>query len=347
MFLVVKFHDNLNKFSTKGTAKNQDQILSIAWKEGAGALWYSDQILLWPRFEIRAKITINNKGCNDPYSYAFDGFTVILSKQKDYLGGDGGSMGYDGIFDALVTEIDLYQNPTDVSQNSISIHRCYKSYCTPEEGPSTYQRNLPFNYDKCKVMVYDIYIQYKESYLSIYLNDSLIMQVLENFLPTFNGFGFLGFSGYFRGNQREIIITSDSFLCLDQLNDVYFDTSVNGAIYYNNRIPDNIPAGAPIDITAKFIDIDGLVVPHLYGLNVIGWKLTISYDCHSTQSNWKTFNYVDQIRIQNMVNKFFVFCFNFYNTKKIFRKIKIFLIIIEYFRFMIATKQVSFGLSSY
>ena len=130
--------------------------MSISWREGPGALWLVDPLVIHPRFELRTKVVINNRGCRDSQSSAIDGFTIIVSKSKDYLGGGGGSLAYDGIYDALVTEIDLYQNEGDLSSNSVSLHRCYKSYCRWTEGSNTFQANLPFGYDKCKIMTYDV-----------------------------------------------------------------------------------------------------------------------------------------------------------------------------------------------
>lgn len=230
-----------------------------------------------------------------------DGFAIILSRSKDYLGPGGGSLGYDGIYDALVTEIDLYQNPGDLSSNTVSIHRCYKEYCKWNEGSNTFQANLPFGYDRCREMVYDVYMQYRDSKLSVFVNDLLIISSNENLLDKFDGYAYFGFSGFFWGFQRELLITPGSFWCVDQIHDVSFDTKVSGLTYYGNKLPSDIIAGAPVEVIAKFSDIEGLFIPHLYGQNVTSWKLTIGYDCGLSVYNWKSFIYIDKVQIQNLV----------------------------------------------
>jgi hypothetical protein len=75
-----------------------------------------------------------------------DGFSIILSKTPNYLNGDGGYLGYFNIVNSLVLEVDLNQNPEfgDISANSLSVHRCYSSRCTPDERTNTIQKELPF-----------------------------------------------------------------------------------------------------------------------------------------------------------------------------------------------------------
>jgi len=291
----------LGSISAKGSARNQNNILSIAWREGPGALWNLNPIVIYPRFEIHLKVIINKRGCNDGYSKYIDGFTIMLSKTKDYLGDGGSNLGYSGIYDALVTEVDLFQNPGDISHNSVSIHRCYKEYCKWEEGPNTFQANLPFGYDKCREMVYNVDMIYFDGVLTVYVNGVYSISTIENFLDKFDGHAYLGFSGFFWGYQREMLISPESYWCVDQINDVYFDTKVTSKIWHSNTIPSDIPAGTPIEIFAKFSDVDKLFIPHLYGANVTSWKLTVGYDCGLTVYNWKSFIYIDKIQIQNIV----------------------------------------------
>jgi len=229
----------------------------------------------------------------------------MFSKTKDFVGPGGGSLGYHGIYDALVTEIDLFQNSGDISSNSVSIHRCYKQFCESTEGASTFQANLPFAYDRCREMVYDVYIQYNNGILNVFLNDSHLISSYENLLDKFDGFAFFGLSGFFWGFQRELLISPGSYWCVDQITDIYFDTKVNDITISNNNLPTNIPAGAPIEVIAKFSDIEGLFVPHLFGQNVTSWKLTITYDCGLSVFNWKSFIYIDKIQIQNLVSFIF------------------------------------------
>ena len=226
-----------------------------------------------------------------------------------------------------MTEIDLHQNQGDISSNSLSIHRCYKDYCSSNEGPNTFQANLPFSYDLCKEMVYDVYMQYREGVLNVWVNDLHIITSNENLLDKFDGFAYFGFSGYLRGFQRAMIISPESYWCNDQINDIYFDSKFNDMIIYNNRLPSNIPAGAPIQIIAKFKDIEGLFIPHLYGKSVTSWKLTIGYDCGLSVFNWKSFIYIDNIQIQNFVrlnsifNSYLNCCLLLFSFNNLIRKL--------------------------
>lgn len=295
----------MNSFKALGQARNQNNIISIAWREGPGALWNINPLLIYPRFELRLKVVINNRGCWESQAKYIDGFTIILSKSKEFLGPGGGLLGYSGIYDALVTEVDLFRNNGDLSSNTVSIHRCYKDYCLFSEGANTYQANIPFGYDKCREMIYDVYMQVKNGVVSVWVNDLFILSSNENLLDKFDGFAYLGFSGFFWGYQREMLISKDSFWCVDQINEIYFDSKISDIVYYNNKLPTNIPAGSPIEIIAKFSDVEGFYVPHLYGLNVTSWKLTIGYDCGLTVYNWKSFIYIDKIQIQNLVKIIF------------------------------------------
>lgn len=77
-----------------------------------------------------------------------DGFSVILSKTyTNYCGnGLGQQIGYGGLTDSLVTEIDLFWDPLlgDKSWNSASFHRCTgTTKCTGQEDANTTQFNLP------------------------------------------------------------------------------------------------------------------------------------------------------------------------------------------------------------
>lgn len=129
----------------RGSAKSLP--LAIAWQENAiGGLWFNRRILVSPRFEARVVVSIGKNACYDTSANAIDGFTVILSKTNNYLNGDGENLGYLGIFDAIVTEVDLNSNTNlgDISGNAISIHKCVKSLCSPVENANTVQKPLPY-----------------------------------------------------------------------------------------------------------------------------------------------------------------------------------------------------------
>jgi hypothetical protein len=120
--------------------------LYIATKEQAGALWLNRKVRIEPRFEAKLFFTISADGCGDHQSYSIDGIATILSKSNEYVQGKAGSMGYDNIFDALVTEIDLNYDKKfgDYSENSLSFHRCFRQNCHALEDANTVQGKLPY-----------------------------------------------------------------------------------------------------------------------------------------------------------------------------------------------------------
>lgn len=124
-------------------------------------------------------------------------------------------------------------------------------------------------------MKYDVYMQYKNGSLSIWVNDSFMLSSDENLLEKFDGLAYLGFNGYFWGYERELYITTYSFWCQDQINDIYFDTKISDIVYYDRRLPTYIPAGSRIEIIANFSDVESYVVPHLYGKIQSFSKLTM------------------------------------------------------------------------
>ncbi|MCP3681118.1 MAG: hypothetical protein GY861_00370 [bacterium] len=118
--------------------------LSINWKGGVGGLWLNRKALIHPRFEIKFTIDINDRGCWDIWSWAMDGFTILLSRyNKNYLKGDGRYLGYKDLYDALAVETDLFWDPfmKDKSWNTCSFHRCPRSNCSAKES-GTHQFNL-------------------------------------------------------------------------------------------------------------------------------------------------------------------------------------------------------------
>lgn len=249
-----------------------------------------------------------------------DGFTIILSKTNNYINydGDGENMGYFKIYDALVSEIDLFQNSYDSSSDTASLHMCHKTYCTSQEGRNTIQRNLPFKYDKCKVMIYDVLLQIKGVKYYLFVNDALIIEAEDNLLDQFDGFAYLGFTGFFRGNQRELKIEQGSYFCQNEIKGVDFYSINNGITFRNSQLPPEIPAGSAVEVTVRFKDVEGLIVPHFNDMHVIDWKLTIGYNCNTEVYNWKSFNYIDKLNIQNIVFYFSIFFFLYFNWKNFY-----------------------------
>lgn len=106
-------------------------------------MYFNPRIFLGPRFQIHLNVALNAGNSSD---WAFDGFTIIITKQHGYIesGGYGGSIGYWNIPNAVVAELDLWTNWEyyDVSDNSVSIHECTSSRCLPYENHQAAQANI-------------------------------------------------------------------------------------------------------------------------------------------------------------------------------------------------------------
>jgi hypothetical protein len=130
----------------KGTGTANQSGLLIAASEGAGGLWLDRKIRVFPRFEAKLFITVSE--CDDRQATSIDGIAAILSKTKDYAQGGIHTMGYNNIYDALVTEIDIGYSKDMGDQGgdkfcSMSIHKCFKQQCTALEGANTIQGKMP------------------------------------------------------------------------------------------------------------------------------------------------------------------------------------------------------------
>jgi hypothetical protein len=276
--------------------------LAISWYEGEGGLWFNRKVLVHPRFELGLRVEINEYGCYDPDSDALDGWTIILSKTNNYLYGPGGSIGYQGIYDALVTEVDLYYNQEhgDLSGNTISVHKCYKKACAPTEGSDTVQRNLPLSYDKCRRMVYDVVIIYSSGYFTVQLGDNPMVSFQENLGSKFDqNWAYVGFTGFFRGRRRDLQIAG-SYLCEDDYNNnsFYYTFLGSSTLVLSQTNPAIMPAGNSGTFTIRFTDITGAAVPHTLGLDMWTWNFTLTSPCGSVSS----LTTLDDYRLQFIVS---------------------------------------------
>ena len=223
--------------------------LSIAWTTPTGALWLNRQVLVHPKFEVGLKVTINAHGCyDDNFNNPMDGWTIILSKTNNYIGQSGDNKGYNGIYDAIVTEFDFHYNyeAGDISGNSVSIHKCFQSNCSPIENSNTIQRNIAQTYDRCQVMSYDIVLLYNNGNYRIQLGDSYIVDTTEDLNERFSGWAFLGFSGFFQGQRRELQIFGSYFCEDDYTLSFDYKYQYSSAWFISKAV--TVPAGSSFNI---------------------------------------------------------------------------------------------------
>ena len=128
-----------NELNCVGSAsKNQGEKIILSGGDNIGVIQYLQKMMLFPRFELRAKISINKVSCPDYYDYAssIDGFTIIFTRGNTptNFGGEA-LLGYNEITNALVLEIDLNQNSYygDSSSDTLSLHRCTTTKCSAME----------------------------------------------------------------------------------------------------------------------------------------------------------------------------------------------------------------------
>ena len=286
--------------------------MAIAFKEGPGSLWRSDVVRLSPRFEIRMKIKINAHGCYDAASSSIDGFAFILTKTKQTKIGTGGNAkGYGGIYDALITEIDLLGNPGEISSNFVKLNKCYGKICEPTNLNSI-SKSLSFNYNKCSKMTYDVKMKYSEKRLNIYVNGQLYLSSPEDLEKKFNGFAYFGMSGTFKGHQRELVVSNDSYICTDEIKSITIYSIVDG-VRTNGNLPDTIRAGVEINVFVQLIDVDGQLVPHLKLTDLHNlYKLNIQINCYDSRQSSSYSPFIDKTTMLIKVNflNFFLTYFN-------------------------------------
>jgi len=112
--------------------------------------------MISPRFEVAFTVEINDKGCYDIFSWAMDGFTVILSRDTtNYLTeGYGRELGFRDLQGAMVTKFDFFWDFTigDKYWNFCVIRNCMNTRCKPDEDDRAPQWELPVVILLCKIL---------------------------------------------------------------------------------------------------------------------------------------------------------------------------------------------------
>lgn len=183
------------------------------------------------------------------------------------------------------------------------MHRCYNKYCKAKEDDTTSQATLPFRYDKCKTMTVDLKFLYVNGNVKIYVGDSKLFESSEDLLDKFDGYGYFGISGYFRGYKRTLkLIHEDSYYCVDKIEKTIFYSIIDN-VRYDNELPHNIPAGSLIEVTCRFADYEGYAIPHFKTDNLTNWEIRISYTCKTPKYRSDFFIFVDKVNMKNLVRK--------------------------------------------
>jgi hypothetical protein len=248
---------------------------------------------------MRMKVMINKNGCYDGYSHGMDGFALIFSKQKNYLGPAGNDKGFGGIYDALVVEIDLQHNSGDLSSNFVRLNRCYGTYCRPNGNmPSV---NLPFSYDRCKNMIYDVMLTYSNEILKISINGNLVLEQKENLLEKFKGFSYFGISGSFTGNQRELVLSPESYICTNIVAKAKITSFINDSFVDSESLPKKILAGSTILVQLRLYDYDNQMIPHLFNDKIHDWEIRSSFNCYDATQKWEPNNIINNFHINYTV----------------------------------------------
>jgi hypothetical protein len=200
-----------------------------------GSAWYNVQKpLVAGNFTTTFQFELSNgsggsNGGSDGFSFG------IQNSNPTFLGGGGGSLGYDGLRNSVVVEFDTFQNSQlgDTSNSEIAVH-------TNGTGPNSVNESYSLgNYDTPTNLggdgkVHTVQISYTPGTLSIYL-DSLTAPVLKvsiNLASTLNldaDRAWLGFTGATGGGWQNQDILNWSFQGDDNLVQANSPSVIEGA----------------------------------------------------------------------------------------------------------------------
>ena len=188
---------------TKPPSKLDDQV---------GALEFTEQVDFRADFHLRLHCYITKDSHDN--SWAFDGIAINFGKNQVYTSGIGELIGYGGITNAFVIELDYHQNDNrnDPNDHHMSIHECLgsKTECTPDESePKTLPNHYKYSQFEDKELIIDVLHKYEQQEILVYINnfEQSIIQYKKKDLPlSFKGEAKLGFSTFIRGTKREVTI---------------------------------------------------------------------------------------------------------------------------------------------
>eukprot|EP00340_Litonotus_pictus_P006769 CAMPEP_0170527878 /NCGR_PEP_ID=MMETSP0209-20121228/13363_1 /TAXON_ID=665100 ORGANISM="Litonotus pictus, Strain P1" /NCGR_SAMPLE_ID=MMETSP0209 /ASSEMBLY_ACC=CAM_ASM_000301 /LENGTH=1053 /DNA_ID=CAMNT_0010818725 /DNA_START=33 /DNA_END=3191 /DNA_ORIENTATION=+ len=191
---------DLNKLGTRG---------------GLGAVYYNDKIHGGPHFSQTLDVEASD---TDGRHY---GITIIFHKlSSGYMNGEAKYLGYEGIPNAVVAELDLFSDSTlgDCPGRSVSFHLCPTSTCTSQENENSHQECLSNNitFVKDNLFKVTIEVEYKNQVLSLTLNGQNYLSIKKNLDLFFSSGVYIGSTSDYTG-MAELVI-KDSYSCVSTLD---------------------------------------------------------------------------------------------------------------------------------
>jgi hypothetical protein len=122
-------------------------------------------------------------------------------------------------------------------------------------------------------MVYDLRLVYTPGLFRAFIGSTVIASVNEDLYTRFGGWAYLGLTSFFKGNSRTVGISS-SYICeVDYVSTFYYKWLVGSQFVENSGI--NIPAGSGAQLTLKYKDAAGNVIPHFSGEGLFDNKIEL------------------------------------------------------------------------
>lgn len=181
----------------------------------------------------------------------------------------------------------------------MSIHQCFNRACGPSEVGAK-QVRLPFNtYSRCRTCTWDINVKYDGNYIYYMFGDYVINYEAVNLMDKFNGYAYLGWSGYIRSSRKLEI--RDIYVCEDTN---YKTVKVLAAPSSNKQFSTNTVTAAPNEvILVEFQTFSsGVRVPHWKGINN-EFNFSVTVSCGS----FRGVSIQDNYTLVGQVNNFIIF----------------------------------------
>ena len=138
-------YNNLSNFNFIGNAaaKNNKVFINFSEESVKGSVWYKPLVHLSKGFETEFSFSVEDPesiGTPDDSYVGADGFAFVIQTSSDTaIGTSCGNIGYQGLYNALVVEFDMYKDTKecyldfqDPNGNHVAVQSAKNSFITPE-----------------------------------------------------------------------------------------------------------------------------------------------------------------------------------------------------------------------
>ena len=126
-------------------------------------------------------------------------------------------------------------------------------------------------------MVYDVDIIYEATLFTVqFANSQILLSSNEDIFSNFQGWGYVGLTGYHKGTARKMNLDS-AMICEDNLSSNYI---YKWYLAQTINLPDiSVPAGTIMYLSVMFLDGANKYIPHFLGLGLYDRKLNMNVPC--------------------------------------------------------------------